>query len=127
MRQAAITRTIPTELSIAVFTVPLLAEPAHTVPVHFVAGRPPRRLAMGIVLVNSAGCIVGREPEGPLRAMTGGLTPPEGSEMTAHAEPDTDADDATVIRLSRREPERFNVLFRRHAPHIQRYVVRRLG
>ena len=47
--------------------------------------------------------------------------------MTAHAEPDTDADDATVIRLSRREPERFTVLFRRHAPHIQRYVVRRLG
>ena len=38
-----------------------------------------------------------------------------------------DADDATVIGLSRYEPEHFTVLFRRHAPHIQRYVVRRLG
>jgi RNA polymerase sigma factor (sigma-70 family) len=47
--------------------------------------------------------------------------------MTGHAEPDTDADDATVIQLSRHEPEHFTVLFRRHAPHIQRYVVRRLG
>ena len=43
----------------------------------------------------------------------------------AHADPD--ADDATVIQLSRHEPENFSVLFRRHAPHIQRYVVRRLG
>jgi RNA polymerase sigma-70 factor (ECF subfamily) len=38
-----------------------------------------------------------------------------------------DADDAAVIQLSRQEPEQFTVLFRRHAPHIQRYVVRRLG
>ena len=38
-----------------------------------------------------------------------------------------DADEATVIGLSRYEPEHFTVLFRRHAPHIQRYVVRRLG
>jgi RNA polymerase sigma-70 factor (ECF subfamily) len=45
----------------------------------------------------------------------------------AHADPDADADDATVIQLSRNEPEHFTVLFRRHAPHIQRYVVRRLG
>jgi RNA polymerase sigma-70 factor (ECF subfamily) len=45
----------------------------------------------------------------------------------AHAAPDADADDATVIGLSRDEPEQFTVLFRRHAPHIQRYVVRRLG
>jgi RNA polymerase sigma factor (sigma-70 family) len=45
----------------------------------------------------------------------------------AHAEPDTDADDATVIQLSRHEPEHFTVLFRRHAPHIQRYVLRRLS
>jgi RNA polymerase sigma factor (sigma-70 family) len=47
----------------------------------------------------------------------------------AHAEPvaDADADDATVIQLSRHEPEQFTVLFRRHAPAIQRYVVRRLG
>ena len=36
-------------------------------------------------------------------------------------------DDATVIQLSRREPEQFTLLFRRHAPHIQRYVTRRLG
>src|SRR5437763_12896073 len=45
----------------------------------------------------------------------------------ACAAPDADADDATVIGLSRDEPEHFTVLFRRHAPHIQRYVVRRLG
>ena len=45
----------------------------------------------------------------------------------AHAAPDADADDATVIQFSRHEPEHFTVLFRRHAPHIQRYVVRRLG
>jgi RNA polymerase sigma factor (sigma-70 family) len=38
-----------------------------------------------------------------------------------------DADDATVIQLSRHEPEQFTVLFRRHAPQLQRYVVRRLG
>ena len=36
-------------------------------------------------------------------------------------------DDAAVIRLSRREPEQFAILFRRHAGQIQRYVVRRLG
>ncbi|HLK02309.1 MAG TPA: sigma factor, partial [Streptosporangiaceae bacterium] len=39
----------------------------------------------------------------------------------------TDSDDATLIQLSRHEPELFTELFRRHAPHIQRYVVRRLG
>jgi RNA polymerase sigma factor (sigma-70 family) len=37
------------------------------------------------------------------------------------------ADDATFIALSRQDPEQFTELFRRHAPHIQRYVVRRLG
>jgi RNA polymerase sigma factor (sigma-70 family) len=36
-------------------------------------------------------------------------------------------DDAALIRLSRQEPERFAELFRRHAPPLQRYVVRRLG
>jgi RNA polymerase sigma-70 factor (ECF subfamily) len=53
------------------------------------------------------------------------MTPPS----RAHAAPDADADadDATVIGLSRDEPEQFTVLFRRHAPHIQRYVARRLG
>ena len=45
----------------------------------------------------------------------------------AGAEAGADADDATVIQLSRHEPEQFTVLFRRHAPYIQRYVVRRLG
>jgi RNA polymerase sigma-70 factor (ECF subfamily) len=45
----------------------------------------------------------------------------------AEAEASTDADDAAVIQLSRHEPEHFTVLFRRHAPHIQRYVVHRLG
>ena len=45
----------------------------------------------------------------------------------AEAETSADADDAAVIQLSRHEPEHFTVLFRRHAPHIQRYVVRRLG
>src|SRR5262245_3842510 len=58
-------------------------------------------------------------------------TPPGGSRMTpqgrAQAAPDADADDATVIQFSRHEPEHFTMLFRRHAPHIQRYVVRRLG
>ena len=45
----------------------------------------------------------------------------------AEAEPDADVDDAAVIQLSRHEPEHFTVLFRRHAPHIQRYAARRLG
>ena len=43
------------------------------------------------------------------------------------AEAATDADDAAVIQLSRHEPEYFTEVFRRHAPYIQRYVVRRLG
>jgi len=37
------------------------------------------------------------------------------------------ADDAAVIESSRREPERFAVLFDRHAPHIHRYLARRAG
>jgi RNA polymerase sigma factor (sigma-70 family) len=45
----------------------------------------------------------------------------------AEAEVTADADDAAVIQLSRHEPEHFTVLFCRHAPYIQRYVVRRLG
>jgi len=46
--------------------------------------------------------------------------------MTAQSRaiPQSDAD---VIELSRHDPEQFTVLFRRHAPHIQRYVARRLG
>jgi RNA polymerase sigma factor (sigma-70 family) len=35
--------------------------------------------------------------------------------------------DADLIGCSRTEPEEFTELFRRHAPHIQRYVTRRLG
>ena len=37
------------------------------------------------------------------------------------------ADDAAVIEGSWREPERFAVLFDRHAPHIHRYLSRRAG
>ena len=36
-------------------------------------------------------------------------------------------DDARVIERSRAEPEYFALLFRRHAPLLQRYVTRRLG
>jgi len=36
-------------------------------------------------------------------------------------------DDATVIARSLDDPEQFAVVFRRHAPDIHRYVVRRLG
>jgi RNA polymerase sigma factor (sigma-70 family) len=46
------------------------------------------------------------------------------AEVEAEASADTDA---AIMRLSRREPEQFSVVFRRHAPYIQRYVVRRLG
>jgi len=38
-----------------------------------------------------------------------------------------DPDDAAVIQGSRQESGQFAELFRRHAPEIQRYVVRRLG
>jgi RNA polymerase sigma factor (sigma-70 family) len=37
------------------------------------------------------------------------------------------ADDAAVIEASRAEPDRFAALFDRHAPHIQRYLARRVG
>jgi len=37
------------------------------------------------------------------------------------------AEDAAIIDGSRREPERFAVLFDRHAPHIHRYLARRAG
>jgi RNA polymerase sigma-70 factor, ECF subfamily len=36
-------------------------------------------------------------------------------------------DDAALIELSRHAPERFGVLFDRHAPEISRYISRRLG
>ncbi|MEU7787581.1 RNA polymerase sigma factor [Amycolatopsis sp. NPDC049159] len=40
---------------------------------------------------------------------------------------DTKDDDASVITRSRREPSLFAVIFDRHARHIHRYLVRRLG
>lgn len=36
-------------------------------------------------------------------------------------------DDASIIEASVRDPERFAVIFTRHAPHIHRYLTRRLG
>jgi RNA polymerase sigma-70 factor (ECF subfamily) len=45
----------------------------------------------------------------------------------SRASSETAAADAEVIQCSRHEPEAFEILFRRHAGHIQRYVVRRLG
>ena len=38
-----------------------------------------------------------------------------------------DEDDAAIIEHSLRRPERFAAIFDRHAPHIQRYLARRLG
>jgi RNA polymerase sigma factor (sigma-70 family) len=38
-----------------------------------------------------------------------------------------DGDDAAIIVRSRQDPGQFAVLFRRHAPELQRYVERRLG
>ena len=40
---------------------------------------------------------------------------------------DSDIDDVSVIARSRSEPEAFSILFRRHAPRIQRYIARRIG
>jgi RNA polymerase sigma-70 factor (ECF subfamily) len=37
------------------------------------------------------------------------------------------ADDATVIGLSVSDPEQFALVYRRHSPAIQRYVIRRIG
>jgi RNA polymerase sigma factor (sigma-70 family) len=55
------------------------------------------------------------------------MTLPSRAPAGPDVDTDTGADDATVIQLSRHEPDQFSVLFRRHAPHIQRYVIRRLG
>lgn len=54
----------------------------------------------------------------------------ETSQTAAEHRPvpcDEDTDDASVIRLSLHEPERFEAVFHRHAPQITRYVTRRLG
>ncbi|MGN6792665.1 MAG: RNA polymerase sigma factor [Streptosporangiaceae bacterium] len=40
---------------------------------------------------------------------------------------DSQADDGLVIARSLHDPEQFAVVFRRHAPQLQRYVVRRIG
>jgi RNA polymerase sigma factor (sigma-70 family) len=40
---------------------------------------------------------------------------------------EAEADDASLIERSRREPEAFAEVFHRHAPEIKRYVTRRLG
>jgi DNA-directed RNA polymerase specialized sigma24 family protein len=36
-------------------------------------------------------------------------------------------DDTSILLRSRSRPEEFAVLFDRHAPHIHRYLARRLG
>lgn len=41
--------------------------------------------------------------------------------------PDETGDDAEIITASLHDPERFAAVFDRHAPHIQRYLARRLG
>jgi RNA polymerase sigma factor (sigma-70 family) len=57
--------------------------------------------------------------------MTADSGPPEAG--PGAVDTGTALSDAAVIQLSRAEPERFELLFRRHAPRIQRYVIRRLG
>src|SRR5882757_9105072 len=47
--------------------------------------------------------------------------------MWRRTTPDDEGDDAAVIARSRTEPERFAVVFDRHAPAIHRYLARRLG
>ncbi|MBD2894742.1 RNA polymerase sigma factor [Actinomadura nitritigenes] len=57
--------------------------------------------------------------------------PPAGEAARAvrdpAAEPSGEPTDAALIAASRSDPERFAALFRRHAPAIMRYTVRRLG
>jgi RNA polymerase sigma factor (sigma-70 family) len=50
-----------------------------------------------------------------------------GHPSQGQAEVGADVHDAAIIELSLDEPEHFTALFRRHAPYIQRYVVRRIG
>jgi RNA polymerase sigma factor (sigma-70 family) len=51
------------------------------------------------------------------------------SEMSVRADPPADdaMHDGLVIARSLHDPEQFAAVFRRHAPQIQRYVVRRIG
>lgn len=41
--------------------------------------------------------------------------------------PAVEDDDSVIIQRSLRDPEQFGILFDRHAPHIHRYIARRLG
>jgi RNA polymerase sigma-70 factor, ECF subfamily len=52
---------------------------------------------------------------------------PEARSATAAVGHAASDDDAAVIARSLSDPEQFAVLFRRHAPAIQRYVTRRIG
>lgn len=56
--------------------------------------------------------------------MTAKSKAPPGEGVGPDAAP---VSDAAVVRLSLSDSERFAELFHRHAPRIQRYVVRRLG
>jgi RNA polymerase sigma factor (sigma-70 family) len=56
--------------------------------------------------------------------MTAESKAPPGERWDPDAAP---LSDAAVIRLSLHDSERFEALFDRHSPRIQRYVVRRLG
>jgi len=47
--------------------------------------------------------------------------------MSVAGTPPAEADDAAILARSRDEPELFAVVYRRHAPAIQRYVTRRIG
>jgi RNA polymerase sigma-70 factor (ECF subfamily) len=51
------------------------------------------------------------------------------SQMSAPVAPPADnaLHDGLVIARSLHDPEQFAIVFRRHAPQIQRYVVRRIG
>ncbi len=59
--------------------------------------------------------------------MTADSTLSSPAEPAGAAEDAGAGDDAVVIGRSIQEPEFFAVLFRRHAPPIQRYVTRRIG
>lgn len=52
---------------------------------------------------------------------------PDARSSTAAAGHPAPDDDAAVLARSLSDPEQFAVLFRRHAPVIQRYVTRRIG
>jgi RNA polymerase sigma-70 factor (ECF subfamily) len=54
------------------------------------------------------------------------MTAPSELGAAGPAGPDP-SDDSVIIARSVRDPEQFAVVFRRHAPGIHRYVLRRLG